>query len=106
MAVLIYAYAFKVVNLFVHPMAKLFRDLRSLEMRFSLTSGGAKTAGQITLCWGQSLGYDRYANLPTIPIPTSHAQCTVPTLNPSISQTTNRITNPGFTYDSAGKNRS
>ena len=53
-------------------------------------------------CWGQSFGYDRYANLPTVTILPSKAQCTVPTLNLDISQSTNRITDTGFQYDNAG----
>jgi hypothetical protein len=48
-------------------------------------------------CWGQSFGYDRYANLTTI----SLTQCSAPTLGLSVN-TNNRITNSGFTYDAAG----
>lgn len=48
-------------------------------------------------CWGQSFGYDRYANLTTI----SSTQCSAPILSLSVN-TNNRITNSGFSYDAAG----
>jgi RHS repeat-associated protein len=48
-------------------------------------------------CWGQSFGYDRYANLTTIGI----TKCTAPMLDLSVN-TQNRITNSGFSYDAAG----
>jgi RHS repeat-associated protein len=48
-------------------------------------------------CWGQSFGYDRYANLTTINV----TQCTAPALSLSVN-TNNQITNSGFTYDAAG----
>jgi hypothetical protein len=48
-------------------------------------------------CWGQSFGYDRYANLTTISV----AQCSAPTLSLSVN-TNNQITNSGFSYDAAG----
>jgi RHS repeat-associated protein len=48
-------------------------------------------------CWGQSFGYDRYANLTT----TSSTQCSAPMLSLSVN-TDNQITNSGFTYDAAG----
>jgi RHS repeat-associated protein len=48
-------------------------------------------------CWGQSFGYDRYANLTTINV----TQCTAPMLSLSVN-TNNQITNTGFTYDADG----
>jgi RHS repeat-associated protein len=48
-------------------------------------------------CWGQSFGYDRYANLTTISV----TQCTAPMLSLSVN-TNNQITNSGFSYDAAG----
>jgi RHS repeat-associated protein len=48
-------------------------------------------------CWGQSFGYDRYANLTTINV----TQCTAPMLSLSVN-TNNQITNAGFTYDADG----
>ena len=48
-------------------------------------------------CWGQSMAYDRYANLTTI----NSTKCSAPGLSLSIN-TNNRITNSGFTYDAAG----
>jgi RHS repeat-associated protein len=48
-------------------------------------------------CWGQSFGYDRYANLTSISV----AKCSAPSLSLSVN-TQNRITNSGFTYDAAG----
>jgi RHS repeat-associated protein len=48
-------------------------------------------------CWGQSFGYDRYANLTTITV----TKCSAPMLSLSIN-TQNRITNSGFNYDAAG----
>jgi RHS repeat-associated protein len=48
-------------------------------------------------CWGQSFGYDRYANLTTINV----TQCTAPMLSLSVN-TNNQITSSGFTYDAAG----
>jgi RHS repeat-associated protein len=46
-------------------------------------------------CWGQSFGYDRYANL----LSTAVTQCSAPSLNVSVNNN-NQIT--GFTYDAAG----
>jgi hypothetical protein len=48
-------------------------------------------------CWGQSFGYDRYANLTTVNV----TQCTAPMLSLSVN-TNNQITNSGFSYDAAG----
>jgi RHS repeat-associated protein len=48
-------------------------------------------------CWGQTFGYDRYANLTTISV----SQCTAPMLSLSVN-TDNQITNSGFSYDAAG----
>jgi RHS repeat-associated protein len=48
-------------------------------------------------CWGQSFGYDRYANLTTINV----TQCTAPMLSLSVNAN-NQITNTGFTYDADG----
>jgi RHS repeat-associated protein len=48
-------------------------------------------------CWGQSFGYDRYANLTTINV----TQCTALMLSLSVN-TNNQITSSGFTYDAAG----
>ena len=50
-----------------------------------------------TYCWGQSFGYDRYANLQTATV----TQCTAPMLSLSVN-TNNQITNSGFTYDASG----
>lgn len=49
-------------------------------------------------CWGLSYGYDRYANL----LSASSTKCSTATLSLSVSTSTNRITNSGFTYDAAG----
>jgi len=48
-------------------------------------------------CWGQSFGYDRYANLTTVNV----TQCTAPMLSLSVN-TNNQITSSGFSYDAAG----
>jgi RHS repeat-associated protein len=48
-------------------------------------------------CWGQSFGYDRYANLTTINV----TQCSAPMLGLTVN-TNNQITNTGFTYDADG----
>ncbi len=48
-------------------------------------------------CWGQSYGYDRYANLLTATV----TKCSAPSLNLTVN-TQNRITNTGFTYDASG----
>jgi RHS repeat-associated protein len=48
-------------------------------------------------CWGQSFGYDRYANLTTVNV----TQCTAPMLSLNVN-TNNQISNSGFSYDSAG----
>ncbi len=48
-------------------------------------------------CWGQSFGYDRYANLTTANV----TQCTAPMLSLSVNAN-NQITNSGFNYDAAG----
>jgi RHS repeat-associated protein len=48
-------------------------------------------------CWGQSFGYDRYANLTTVNV----TQCTAPMLGLSVN-TNNQITSSGFSYDAAG----
>jgi RHS repeat-associated protein len=48
-------------------------------------------------CWGQSFGYDRYANLLSINV----TKCTAPSLSLSVNNQ-NQITNPGFSYDAAG----
>lgn len=48
-------------------------------------------------CWGQSFGYDRYANLTSATV----TKCSAPTLSLTVN-TNNRITNTGFTYDSDG----
>jgi len=50
-----------------------------------------------TDCWGQSFGYDRYANL----LNANVTQCSAPSLSLSVN-TSNRITNTGFSYDAAG----
>jgi len=50
-----------------------------------------------TYCWGQSFGYDRYANL----FSTTVTQCTAMGLSLSVN-TNNQITNSGFTYDASG----
>ena len=47
--------------------------------------------------WGQSYGYDAWANLQTATV----TQGTAPALNVSVN-TQNHITNPGFAYDAAG----
>jgi RHS repeat-associated protein len=48
-------------------------------------------------CWGQSMGYDRYANLLTVSV----TQCSAPSLSLSVNAN-NQITNSGFSYDAAG----
>ncbi len=48
-------------------------------------------------CWGQSFGYDRYANLTTVNV----TQCTAPMLSLSVN-TNNQITSSGSSYDAAG----
>ncbi|MGA3324107.1 MAG: RHS repeat-associated core domain-containing protein [Terriglobia bacterium] len=53
------------------------------------------TSGQY--CWGQSFGYDRYANLLSATV----TQCTAFGLTLGVN-TNNQITNPGFTYDASG----
>jgi len=47
--------------------------------------------------WGQSYGYDAWANLQTATV----TQGTAPALNVSVNSQ-NHITNPGFAYDAAG----
>jgi len=47
-------------------------------------------------CWGQSYGYDRWANLLSVTV----TQCTGSGL--SVGVTNNQITNSGFLYDAAG----
>jgi RHS repeat-associated protein len=47
-------------------------------------------------CWGQSYGYDRWANLLSVSV----TQCSAGML--SVLTTNNRITNTGFSYDLAG----
>jgi hypothetical protein len=59
------------------------------------TAQSQATSG--TYCWGQSFGYDRYANL----LSTTVTQCTAPALSLSVN-TNNQITNSGFTYDAPG----
>ena len=48
-------------------------------------------------CWGQSMTYDRYANLTAI----TTTKCSSPGLSLSVN-TSNHITNSGFTYDAGG----
>ncbi|MCI0403172.1 MAG: hypothetical protein L0212_06570, partial [Acidobacteria bacterium] len=48
-------------------------------------------------CWGNSFAYDIWANL----LSKTVTKCTSETLSVAVN-TNNRITNPGFTYDSAG----
>src|SRR5207245_767587 len=64
-----------------------------------ITSGSSQaTSGPD--CWGQSVptgGYDRYGNLLTL----NSTKCSNPTLSLTVN-TSNRVTNTGFSYDSAG----
>jgi len=48
-------------------------------------------------CWGQSYGYDAWGNL----LAENVTQCSAPMLSLSVNGN-NRITNPGFSYDTAG----
>ena len=48
-------------------------------------------------CWGLQFGYDIWANLLSAAV----TKCTAPALNLTVN-TSNRITNTGFTYDAAG----
>lgn len=48
-------------------------------------------------CWGQSFSYDRYGNLLTANVTKCTAQAMSLTVNGN-----NQITNPGFSYDTAG----
>jgi RHS repeat-associated protein len=50
-----------------------------------------------TYCWGQSFGYDRYANLLSATV----TQCTAPMLSLNVNAN-NQVTNSGFTYDASG----
>jgi len=59
------------------------------------TAQSQATSG--TYCWGQSFGYDRYANL----LSTTVTQCTAPMLSLGVNAN-NQITNSGFTYDTSG----
>jgi RHS repeat-associated protein len=59
------------------------------------TATSQATSG--SYCWGQSFGYDRYANLLAVNV----TQCTAPMLSLSVN-TSNQITNTGFTYDASG----
>jgi len=49
-------------------------------------------------CWGQSFGYDRWANFLTATV----TKCSAPSQSLTVSTATNRITNTGFAYDNAG----
>jgi RHS repeat-associated protein len=49
-------------------------------------------------CWGQSFGYDRWANLLSIGV----LKCSATALSVSVNGH-NQITNTGFSYDSAGR---
>ncbi|MBI3404322.1 MAG: hypothetical protein HY046_02575, partial [Acidobacteria bacterium] len=60
------------------------------------TAQSSATSG--TDCWGLSFGYDVWANL----LSSSTTKCSPPNLNYSIDPSTNRISSPGFTYDTAG----
>jgi YD repeat-containing protein len=60
-------------------------------------STAASQAPSGTYCWGQSFGYDRYANLDSV----TATACTPPTLSLSINSN-NQITNTGYTYDASG----
>jgi hypothetical protein len=66
------------------------------EMNRLATAQSAANSGND--CWGLSYGYDRYANL----LSESLTKCSGPTLSLSVDNTTNKITNTGFTYDAAG----
>jgi RHS repeat-associated protein len=59
------------------------------------TATSQATSG--SYCWGQSFGYDRYANLLAINV----TQCTAPMLSLSVN-TNNQVTNTGFSYDASG----
>jgi YD repeat-containing protein len=66
----------------------------------SRVTSGKSQATSGSDCWGQTVptgGYDRYGNLLTI----NSSQCSNPTLSLSVN-TSNHITNSGFTYDAAG----
>jgi RHS repeat-associated protein len=62
--------------------------------RLSLANTQATSGGN---CWGQSFGYDRYANLLSI----IASQCSPPTLSLTVNLK-NRIINTGYVYDNAG----
>jgi len=51
-------------------------------------------------CWGQSFSYDRYGNLTGI----ASTQCASPALSISVNAK-NRVTNTGFAYDPAARDR-
>jgi len=59
------------------------------------TAQSQATSGQY--CWGESFGYDRYANL----LSTTVTKCSAWSLSLSVN-TNNQITNSGFTYDASG----
>jgi RHS repeat-associated protein len=73
---------------------------RSVTYTYDALNRVSTAASQATSgsdCWGQSFGYDRYANLTTINV----TQCTAPMLSLSVN-TNNQITNASFNYDAAG----
>jgi RHS repeat-associated protein len=63
--------------------------------RLATAQSQATTGGD---CWGQSFGYDRYANLLSIGV----TKCTAPALSLSVNSANNRVTNTGYAYDAAG----
>jgi RHS repeat-associated protein len=60
-----------------------------------LTAKTTSTTG--TNCWGQSFGYDQWANLTSASV----SQCTAPMLSVTAG-TNNQLTTTGFSYDASG----
>jgi RHS repeat-associated protein len=64
------------------------------------TAHSQATSG--SYCWGQSFGYDRYANLTSMTNTGTGSGCQA-LYSPSLSvNTKNQISNSGFTYDASG----
>jgi RHS repeat-associated protein len=70
------------------------------------TAAASTYATSPSHCWGESFTIDRYGNLTGVgSISSSYTGCTQENFSPSVSTSTNRITNVGstsFTYDSSG----
>ena len=63
--------------------------------RITTAYSSANSAGD---CWGQSFGYDRYANLAAI----SSTRCSAPAISVTVNNK-NQVTKAGFTYDNGGR---